>query len=39
MLDAAPRVVLDTDCGLCTVGRTIKDAAIVADLYTHTMGT
>lgn len=37
MLDAAPRVVLDTDCGLCTVGRTIKDAAIVADLYTHTM--
>jgi NAD(P)-dependent dehydrogenase (short-subunit alcohol dehydrogenase family) len=37
MLDAAPRVVLDADLGLCTVGRTIKDAAIVADLYTHTM--
>lgn len=37
MLDAAPRVVLDTELGLSTVGRTIKDAAIVADLYLHTM--
>jgi rhamnose utilization protein RhaD (predicted bifunctional aldolase and dehydrogenase)/NAD(P)-dependent dehydrogenase (short-subunit alcohol dehydrogenase family) len=37
MLDAAPRVVLDPDLGFCAVGRTIKDAAIVADIYGHTM--
>ena len=37
MLDAAPRVVLDPALGLCAVGRTTKDAAIVADLYRHTM--
>jgi len=37
ILDAAPRVVLDTELGLCAVGRTVKDAAIVADLYVHTM--
>ena len=37
MLDAAPRVVLDPNLGLCTAGRSAKDAAIVADLYLHTM--
>ena len=37
MLDPAPRVVLDRELGLCAVGRTVKDAAIVADLYSHTM--
>jgi rhamnose utilization protein RhaD (predicted bifunctional aldolase and dehydrogenase)/NAD(P)-dependent dehydrogenase (short-subunit alcohol dehydrogenase family) len=37
MLDAAPRVVLDPQLGLCTAGRTAKDSAIVADLYAHTM--
>ena len=37
MLDAAPRVVLDPQLGLCAVGRSAKDAAIVADLYRHTM--
>jgi len=37
MLDAAPRVVLDRDLGMCTVGRSVKDAAIVADLYHRTM--
>ena len=37
MLDAAPRVVLDELLGLCTVGRSAKDAAIVRDIYTHTM--
>ena len=37
MLDAAPRVVLDTELGLCTVGRTAKDAAIAKDIYQHTI--
>lgn len=37
MLDAAPRVVLDRELGLCAIGRTAKDAAIVADIYHHTM--
>ncbi|HQU16476.1 MAG: short-chain dehydrogenase [Chromatiales bacterium 21-64-14] len=37
MLDPAPRVVLDPELGLCVAGRTAKDAAIVRDLYRHTM--
>ena len=37
MLDPAPRVLLDPELGLGTVGRTAKDAAIVADIYRHTM--
>lgn len=37
MLDPAPRVALDPDLGMCALGRTAKDAAIVADLYAHTM--
>ena len=37
MLDAAPRVALDPEFGLCAVGRSARDAAIVADLYRHTM--
>ena len=37
MLDAAPRAVIDPELGLCTAGRTVKDAAIVADLYDHTI--
>jgi rhamnose utilization protein RhaD (predicted bifunctional aldolase and dehydrogenase)/NAD(P)-dependent dehydrogenase (short-subunit alcohol dehydrogenase family) len=37
MLDAAPRVLLDRELGLCTVGRTVKDARIVQDLYAHTI--
>ena len=37
MLDAAPRALLDPVLGLCTAGRSVKDAAIVADLYLHTM--
>ncbi len=37
MLDAAPRVVLDPQFGLCALGRTVKDAGIVSDLYSHTM--
>jgi rhamnose utilization protein RhaD (predicted bifunctional aldolase and dehydrogenase)/NAD(P)-dependent dehydrogenase (short-subunit alcohol dehydrogenase family) len=36
-LDPAPRVILDPELGLCCVGRTPKDVAIVEDLYRHTI--
>jgi rhamnose utilization protein RhaD (predicted bifunctional aldolase and dehydrogenase)/NAD(P)-dependent dehydrogenase (short-subunit alcohol dehydrogenase family) len=38
MLDPAPRVVLDPELGLGCVGRTVKDALIVRDIYRHTIG-
>ncbi len=38
MLDPAPRVVLDPELGLCTVGRSPREAAIVQDIYRHTIG-
>ena len=37
MLDPAPRVILDQEFGLCSVGRNAKDAQIVQDIYRHTM--
>ena len=37
MLDPAPRVVLDPEFGLATVGRSAREAAIARDLYSHTM--
>jgi rhamnose utilization protein RhaD (predicted bifunctional aldolase and dehydrogenase)/NAD(P)-dependent dehydrogenase (short-subunit alcohol dehydrogenase family) len=37
ILDPAPRVVLDRALGMCAIGRTAKDAAIVADIYDHTI--
>ncbi|MEK7438158.1 MAG: bifunctional aldolase/short-chain dehydrogenase [Pseudomonadota bacterium] len=37
MLDQAPRVVLNPKFGLAAAGRTAKDAAIVADVYQHSM--
>lgn len=37
MLDPAPRVIMDDTLGLCTVGRSVKEAAIVADIYRHTL--
>lgn len=37
MLDPAPRVILDPELGLCTLGRTAKEAAIVEDIYRHTI--
>jgi len=36
-LDPAPRVVLDPELGLCCAGRTPRDAAIVEDVYRHTI--
>ena len=37
MLDPMPRVVLDQELGLCTLGSNIKDANIVRDIYQHTI--
>lgn len=37
MLDAAPRVILDPTLGLCTVGRSAREASIVEDVYRHTI--
>jgi rhamnose utilization protein RhaD (predicted bifunctional aldolase and dehydrogenase)/NAD(P)-dependent dehydrogenase (short-subunit alcohol dehydrogenase family) len=37
MLDPAPRVVLDPEWGMLTVGATATDASIAADVYHHTM--
>jgi rhamnose utilization protein RhaD (predicted bifunctional aldolase and dehydrogenase)/NAD(P)-dependent dehydrogenase (short-subunit alcohol dehydrogenase family) len=36
-LDPAPRVVIDPDFGMLTVGATAKDAQIAADIYHHTI--
>jgi rhamnose utilization protein RhaD (predicted bifunctional aldolase and dehydrogenase)/NAD(P)-dependent dehydrogenase (short-subunit alcohol dehydrogenase family) len=37
MLDPAPRVALDPAFGLAAAGRTAKDAAIVDEIYHHTI--
>ena len=37
MLDPAPRVVLDPELGMLTVGPSARDAGIAADIYHHTM--
>ncbi len=37
ILDAAPRVILDQDFGLCAVGKNMNEIGIIADLYEHTI--
>lgn len=37
MLDPAPRVLIDPELGLVTVGRTAKQAAVVEDISRHTI--
>jgi rhamnose utilization protein RhaD (predicted bifunctional aldolase and dehydrogenase)/NAD(P)-dependent dehydrogenase (short-subunit alcohol dehydrogenase family) len=37
ILDPAPRVVLDPELGLLTAGRSVKEAAVAAEIYEHTM--
>jgi rhamnose utilization protein RhaD (predicted bifunctional aldolase and dehydrogenase)/NAD(P)-dependent dehydrogenase (short-subunit alcohol dehydrogenase family) len=37
MLDPGPRVVVDAELGVATVGRSAREAAIVFDIYAHTM--
>jgi rhamnose utilization protein RhaD (predicted bifunctional aldolase and dehydrogenase)/NAD(P)-dependent dehydrogenase (short-subunit alcohol dehydrogenase family) len=36
-IDPAPRVVLDPGLGMLAVGRTVKAAAVAADIYRHTI--
>ncbi|MGO4102735.1 bifunctional aldolase/short-chain dehydrogenase [Leifsonia sp. YAF41] len=36
-LDSAPRVVLDPEWGLVTLGGSVTETAITADIYLHTM--
>ncbi|MGC0418227.1 bifunctional aldolase/short-chain dehydrogenase [Embleya sp. AB8] len=36
-LDPAPRIVLDPDLGMLTIGRSAKDTDIARDIYAHTM--
>jgi len=37
MLDPAPRVVVDPDLGVLTLGETARASSIAADIYRHTM--
>ena len=37
MLDPAPRVILDPDLGVLTLGRSARDAEIAFDVYAHTI--
>ncbi len=37
MLDPAPRVILDAELGMITAGRSVKDAAIAAEVYAQTI--
>ncbi len=37
MLKAEPRVILDPELGMVTVGKSVKEANIIADIYDHTM--
>ncbi len=37
MLDPLPRIILDTKGGMLTLGKSIKDANIVRDIYQHTI--
>ena len=37
MLDPAPRVVLDSEWGLLTIGGNVKETRISQDIYMHTM--
>ncbi len=37
MLDPLPRIILDTKGAMLSLGKTIKDAYIIRDIYQHTM--
>ncbi|HEV7662733.1 MAG TPA: bifunctional aldolase/short-chain dehydrogenase, partial [Chloroflexota bacterium] len=39
MLDPAPRVILDPQLGVVTIGRTAQDSSIAHDVYAHTIDT
>jgi len=38
MLDPAPRVIVDSEFGLVSAGRSARDTKIAEDIYSHTMG-
>lgn len=37
MLDCAPRLVLDPQLGVCALGKSATEAAIAAEIYSHTI--
>ena len=37
ILDQAPRVILDKEFGLCSIGKNMKDIGIISDIYEHTI--
>ena len=37
MLDPSPRVLLDKELGLCSIGKSMKDVSVIADIYEHTI--
>ncbi len=37
MLDPAPRVILDPQLGLCSLGKTSQDAQVVQEIFSHTL--
>lgn len=39
MLDPAPRIVLDDELGMLSLGRNAREAAIAEDIYSHTLDT
>jgi rhamnose utilization protein RhaD (predicted bifunctional aldolase and dehydrogenase)/NAD(P)-dependent dehydrogenase (short-subunit alcohol dehydrogenase family) len=37
MLDPLPRVIIDSEFGVCSIGKNMKEIGIVSDIYEHTM--
>ncbi|MDC3245875.1 bifunctional aldolase/short-chain dehydrogenase [Candidatus Pseudothioglobus singularis] len=37
ILDQAPRVILDKEFGLCSIGKNMKEIGIISDIYEHTI--
>lgn len=37
MLDPLPRVVIDKEFGLCSIGKNMTDIGVISDIYEHTM--
>ena len=37
MLDSTPRVVIDNEFGVCSIGKSMNEIGIVSDIYEHTM--
>ena len=37
MLDPLPRVIIDKEFGVCSIGKNMNEIGVVADIYEHTM--